>query len=131
MIFKEPTLHVFICILQATIITVTVKRYDKTSEAINGVLPRILKKSVQELYTAFGREVNGKKKKKFMETAVYKEFEGEISKTRYIILHLIRHKIKKIFSSCHVITLQIFGSEGFGYVNVTIFLNLWRSRGRK
>lgn len=39
----------------------------KISENLMAVIPRIISKDVQLLYTAFGRETNGKKKIKFFQ----------------------------------------------------------------
>lgn len=42
-----------------------IKSTVKKGEYLMAVIPRIISKDVQLLYTAFGRETNGKKKKFF------------------------------------------------------------------
>jgi len=50
----------------------------KISENLMAVIPRIISKDVQLLYTAFGRETNGKKKLNFSSTNTYKYLLGII-----------------------------------------------------
>ncbi|CAI6370452.1 unnamed protein product [Macrosiphum euphorbiae] len=51
---------------------ITIKSGDKLSESLKAVIPRIISKEVQLLYSAFGRETNGSKKLNFSGTQSYK-----------------------------------------------------------
>lgn len=50
----------------------------RITENLMAVIPRIISKDVQLLYTAFGREINGKKKLNFSSTNTYKYLLGII-----------------------------------------------------
>ncbi|XP_022183150.1 uncharacterized protein LOC111042754 [Myzus persicae] len=51
---------------------ITIKSGDKLSESLKAVIPRIISKEVQLLYSAFGRETYGSKKLNFSGTQSYK-----------------------------------------------------------
>lgn len=59
---------------------INIKSSAKLSENLTVVIPKIMKKDVQLLYSAYGRETNGKKKLNFSATETYKHLLG-------IILH--------------------------------------------
>lgn len=48
----------------------------KINENIMAVIPKIISKDVQLLFSAFGRETNGKKKLNFSRTNIYKYLQG-------------------------------------------------------
>lgn len=62
---------------QNKFMTILGKRHSesKPSEGLNEILTALMSKTVQQLYTAFGREVNGKRKKRLMDTEMYIELE--------------------------------------------------------
>lgn len=60
-----------------------IKSTVKISENLMAVIPRIISKDVQLLYTAFGRETNGKKKFNFSSTNTYKYLLGKYSIITY------------------------------------------------
>lgn len=49
----------------------------KISENLTTVIPKIMNKDVQVMYSAFGRETNGIKKLNFSETNTYKYLLGK------------------------------------------------------
>jgi len=49
----------------------------KISENLSTVIPKIMTKDVQVMYSAFGRETNGIKKLNFSETNTYKYLLGK------------------------------------------------------
>jgi len=53
-----------------------IKSTTKLSEIFTAIIPRIISKDVQLLFTAFGREVNGAKKLNFSSTETYKYLLG-------------------------------------------------------
>jgi hypothetical protein len=53
-----------------------IKSTTKVSEIFTAIIPRIISKDVQLLYTAFGREINGTKKFNFSQTETYKYILG-------------------------------------------------------
>lgn len=50
----------------------TINRTAKISENLKAVIPKIIVKDVQLLYSAFGRETHGIKKLNFSNTTTYK-----------------------------------------------------------
>lgn len=80
--------------------TILGKRHSqsKPSDGLNEILTALMAKSVQGLYSAFGRETHGQKKNKFIDTEVYKELECKF---------LFNNKITtwhnpNYFQMCHV-----------------------------
>lgn len=53
-----------------------IKSTSKISENLNNVIPKIISKSVQILFSAFGRETNGIKKLNFSRTETCKMLLG-------------------------------------------------------
>lgn len=53
-----------------------IKSMAKVSENLTAVIPRVLSKDVQLLYSAFGRETDGMKKLNFSGTNTYKYLLG-------------------------------------------------------
>lgn len=53
-----------------------IKSTTKVSDILTAIIPRIISKNVQLLYTAFGRETNGVKKLNFSGTESYKYLLG-------------------------------------------------------
>ena len=66
------------------------KSSAKLSENLTAVIPKILAKPVQLLYSAFGRETNGVKKMNFSLTETYKLLSGIIvlNATLKFIVHI-------------------------------------------
>jgi len=65
---------------------ISIKSGDKLSESLKAVIPRIISKEVQLLYSAFGRETNGSKKLNFSGTQSYKYLLG-IQYCSYFVFH--------------------------------------------
>jgi len=55
---------------------INIKSDMKVTENLTAVMPRIMSKDVQLLYSAFGRETNGSKKLNFSATQTYKYLLG-------------------------------------------------------
>lgn len=53
-----------------------VKGMSKINDNIRSVNPKIISKDVQLLFSAFGRETNGKKKLNFSRTNIFKYLQG-------------------------------------------------------
>jgi len=55
---------------------INIKSGMKVTENLTAVMPRIMSKDVQLLYSGFGRETNGCKKLNFSATQTYKHLIG-------------------------------------------------------
>lgn len=58
---------------------INIRGMVKLSENLTTVIPKIITKDVQIMYSAFGRETNGVKKLNFSETNTYKYLLGKLS----------------------------------------------------
>jgi len=56
---------------------INIRGMVKISENLTTVIPKIMNKDVQVMYSAFGRETNGIKKLNFSETNTYKYLLGK------------------------------------------------------
>lgn len=56
---------------------INIRGMVKISENLSTVIPKIMTKDVQVMYSAFGRETNGIKKLNFSETNTYKYLLGK------------------------------------------------------
>lgn len=65
---------------------------SKPSDALNEILTALVAKSIQGMYSAFGRETHGLKKKKFIDTEVYKELECKFLFLNKITFDLAKFK---------------------------------------
>lgn len=63
---------------QKCFMVLNIKGVAKINENLMAVIPRIISKDVQLMYSAFGRETNGKKKLNFSRTNTYKFLLGII-----------------------------------------------------
>lgn len=58
---------------------INVRGMVKMSENLTTIIPKIMTKDVQIMYSAFGREMNGVKKLNFSKTNTYKYLLGKLS----------------------------------------------------
>jgi len=58
---------------------INIRGMVKISENLTTIIPKIMTKDVQIMYSAFGREMNGVKKFNFSKTNTYKYLLGKLS----------------------------------------------------
>jgi len=58
---------------------INIRGMVKISENLTTIIPKIMTKDVQIMYSAFGREMNGVKKLNFSKTNTYKYLLGKLS----------------------------------------------------